>query len=166
MQPWTGEPMPRKKIDHHISKGNWPRNQNAPAVDDASVSNSVATYAGISRSDSSAVPVQALSDAAAHLLPQFRAITSCLNRSGRPEDELISQFLESVISASPANMRVGMVELETRFFQFLDATKHNNLHAIHLSSGVETKVITHMTLHDLSKILKVDPKTHPSDTGQ
>ncbi|MEH6807660.1 MAG: hypothetical protein V7651_02345 [Hyphomonas oceanitis] len=166
MQPWTVEPMPRKKTDRHISEGNWPRNQNEPAVAGASVSDSVATYAGVSRSASSAAPVRALSDAAAHLLPHFRAITGFLNRYGRPEDELIAQFLESMISTSPANMRVDMAELEARFFQFLDVTKHNNLHAIHLSSGVETKVITHMTLHDLSKILKVNPGIYSSDTGQ
>tara|TARA_R110000787_G_scaffold110809_5_gene219519 strand:+ start:28607 stop:28870 length:264 start_codon:yes stop_codon:yes gene_type:complete len=84
---------------------------------------------------------------------------------GEPEDTCISEFIESLIATGAAGTRMTPAELETRFFRFLDARQGNNLYAIYLSSGAETNAIGRMTLHELSKILEVNPEICSSDTG-
>tara|TARA_R110002167_G_scaffold196281_2_gene399227 strand:+ start:78 stop:701 length:624 start_codon:yes stop_codon:yes gene_type:complete len=165
MQSWTVKAMPHNKTNRHLAAGTWPLKHNEPAVAGASVSDSVAAYAGVSLSAASVASIGDLSDVVAHLLPHLRAVSGLLNMDGEPEDTCISEFIESLIATGAAGTRMTPAELETRFFRFLDARQGNNLYAIYLSSGAETNAIGRMTLHELSKILEVNPEICSSDTG-
>ena len=146
--------MPNKKSDRYLAGGNWSELR-SPII-----SEPVATYAGDRRKTPPAAPIALLSEVIEHLLPHFRAMSALLNRDGKPQDDRIAQFLESLISTGIAGMSMTAANLESRFFYFLDAEKKDNLHAIYLRSGLETNMIGHMTLRDLSRILKLHPAVY------
>lgn len=146
--------MPNKKSDRYLAGGN------RPGLPNSIISEPVATHTGERRKTPSAAPTALLSEVIEYLLPHFRSMSRLLNRDGKPQDDRIAQFLESLISKRIAGMSMTAAKLESRFFHFLDAENQNSLHAIYLQSGLETNMIGHMTLRVLSRILKLHPSVY------
>jgi hypothetical protein len=163
MQSGETKPKGQKSSDRH---GVHCLGMQTESASSSSESASVSAPTGVSRNPPTDGRDPRLSESLEELLPHFRAMTAFLSTDGKPQDDRILRFVELLISNGVTRNRVNTSNLEARFYDFLDADIHSNIHAMYLQDDTETRLIGQLTLRDLSKILEETPERRASNIGQ